>query len=266
MTRSLLVGNWKMNCGPGEARSLAQSVKEVATSLKQTSVWITPPLISIPAVAEIVRGTDIRLGSQNVHWAPSGAFTGEVSVQMLQEEACTFALVGHSERRAVFGETPNLVAQRALGALKSDFTTVFCVGETLKEREDGRTKEVLRSQFLPFCVASLSASMADRVVIAYEPVWAIGTGKVATASQIEDAVQDVSSLWKELTPHALPRILYGGSVDPLNCKSILEVKGVGGCLIGGASINIQKLKEIITVAESLVTVLQPHSVSVQNLT
>ena len=248
--KTLLVGNWKMNLGPEAARGLAQKVRALATNLVHTEVWVTPPMVSLPAVAQELHGSAVKLGAQNVHWAAQGAFTGEVSVPMLRELSCSYALTGHSERRMHFAESADLVAKRTLGALKSGITVVFCVGETLAERERGDTKQVLRAQLAPLFTAEFTPEISPNLVLAYEPVWAIGTGKVATPDQIAETTGELFELWKQLTSHPLPPLLYGGSVDPTNCEAILNVDGVCGCLIGGASIVPEKLQAMIQISEA----------------
>jgi len=239
-----------MNLGPAAGATLAQQVLDYSKKLKKTEVWLTPPSVTIPAVAGVVKSSPVKFGSQNVYSALSGAFTGEVCSPMLKEVGCSFALTGHSERRHVFGEPNSLVIDRTIGALKGGLQTIFCVGETLKERTLGRIKETVRSQLAPLFREDFTAELSRNLVIAYEPVWAIGTGHVASREQIAEAFELLSYLWSRLTSAALPPILYGGSVDPNNISSILSMSAVGGCLVGGASIDFEKFRRLIDACEA----------------
>jgi triosephosphate isomerase len=248
-TKVLVVGNWKMNLGVAEAREFISRMHGVMTSLARTELWVTPPDLSIAPVVELLKGTTVAVGAQNVHHARSGAFTGDLSVAMLREVGCSYALVGHSERRHGLGESVELSAARALGALEQSFPVVFCIGETLAERESQRTMEVLHAQLSPLC-AKLTTQSAPSVIIAYEPVWAIGTGKVASLAEIEETVAGLVAVWKKLAPtHPCPRILYGGSVDNNNIAGILNVSHVAGCLVGGASIHPEKFPALLEASE-----------------
>lgn len=246
--KKLLVGNWKMNLGPSRAKELAATFLPLTRTLTRCEVWFTPPFTSINAVAEVVRNSAVRLGAQNVHWTESGAFTGEVSVSMLRECGCSYAITGHSERRHVFAETSGLVAQRTLGALALNFDVILCVGEKLTDRESGKTLEVIKDQLAPV-LKDLTPSLASHLILAYEPVWAIGTGKVASIQDIEQTHRGIIDHWKQSSTTPCPPILYGGSVDQDNVGAILKVEGVGGCLIGGASIHPEKFPKIVAIAE-----------------
>jgi triosephosphate isomerase (TIM) len=244
----LLVGNWKMNLGLSKAQELATQFLPLSKNLKRSEIWFTPPFTSIGVVAQAIKGSSVRLGAQNVHWAENGAFTGEVSVGMLRECGCSYALTGHSERRHVFGETSELVAKRTLGALKTGFTVILCIGEKLEEREQGRTLDVIKAQLAPV-LKELTPDLSHNLVLAYEPVWAIGTGKVASVNDIEETHRGIVAHWEKSTSGGCPPILYGGSVDPDNVGAILKIDAVGGCLIGGASIHVEKFPKIVTIAE-----------------
>ena len=248
MTTHLLVGNWKMNLGAAKARELAAHFLPLSRSLKRSQIWFTPPFASLGAVAEVIKGSNARLGAQNVHWAESGAFTGEVSVGMLRECGCSYAITGHSERRHVFGETSELVAKRTIGALKTGFTIILCIGEKLEERTQGRTLDVIKEQLAPV-LRELSPELAKNLVLAYEPVWAIGTGKVASIQDIAETHQGIIEHWQKSTGDACPAILYGGSVDQDNAAAILKLEEVAGCLIGGASIHTEKFPKIVAISE-----------------
>jgi triosephosphate isomerase len=238
-----------MNLGPKAGSSYARQLHESITSLNRTDVWIAPPFASLPVVASELKGSLIQVGAQNVHWAESGAFTGETAPSFLTELGATFSLTGHSERRTYFGETSEHVAQRSVAAIKAGLTAVACIGETEAERVAGTTEKVLEEQLKPI-LSSVSKDSTDRLVLAYEPVWAIGTGKVASLDDIRGAHQFIQKVWAD---HQLPgtaTILYGGSVNPTNCAEILGLKEVHGALVGGASIKLDQWLELIRIAEA----------------
>ena len=244
----ILAGNWKMNLVQKDAAELASKLAAASRELHSTEIWVAPAFTSLAAVAGELKNSNVRWGSQNVHWENHGAFTGEVSIPMLKEFGCTFCIVGHSERRHVFGESNDLVAKRTLGVLKSDLTAILCVGEKLDEREGGQTNKVLEEQLRPI-LKEISAVQAKQIVIAYEPVWAIGTGKVATVKEIKEAHAFIHEFWSANLSGACPPILYGGSVAPDNFGEIVNVPLVGGALVGGASLNFQKFSELIKISE-----------------
>ena len=247
-TRHLLAGNWKMNLGPTQARAYAKQLKESIKPLTKTDVWVAPATISAAAVAEELKGTSLQVGAQNVHWADSGAFTGETSPLFLKDLGATFTLTGHSERRQFFGETSETTAQRTQAALKAGLDVIVCIGETESERTSGKTERVLEEQLQPV-LAGLTAETATKVVLAYEPVWAIGTGKVASIKDIQETHQHIQKVWAS---HNLPGaavILYGGSVNPTNFAEILALNEVHGALVGGASIKLDQWMELIRIAE-----------------
>lgn len=247
-SKKLVVGNWKMNLVPKEAKELVTQIANAYNNnLKKAEVWVTPPALDIPAVAEVLNGTTIRYGSQNAYFEDSGAFTGELSIPMLSEVGASFAIVGHSERRHIFGESNEQVAQRAVGLLKKSFTTILCVGEMLPDREAGRTNAVLETQLTPV-LNNIDASLLTNLVIAYEPVWAIGTGKVATIKEIEDAHAFIDQTCRKALKEC-PPILYGGSVKPNNFAEIIAVPRVSGALVGGASLSFEPFKALIDIAE-----------------
>jgi triosephosphate isomerase len=220
----LIAGNWKMFKGPHEARSFATRVRHLPERAGGVEVVVCPPAVSIAATLEgLGAESGVRVYAQNVHWELEGAFTGEVSAAMLLDAGVVGAIVGHSERRQLFGETDETVRRRAEGALEAGLHVVACVGETEEEREAGKTDAVLTRQ-----VAVLPRH--ERLVIAYEPVWAIGTGKTATPAMAQEA----HALVKSLHP---TRVLYGGSVKPENAVELLAQPDVDGALVGGASLD-----------------------------
>jgi triosephosphate isomerase len=248
-SKHLLAGNWKMNLGPSAAAAYARQLKEAIGNLSKTDAWVAPATISLAAAAEELKGSHIHVGAQNVHWVDAGAFTGETSPLFLKDIGATFSLTGHSERRTYFGETSESVAQRTQGALKAGLDAIVCIGETENERVTGKTEAVIEAQLQPV-LAGLSADAAKNVILAYEPVWAIGTGKVASINDIRETHQFIQKVWES---HKLPgtaTILYGGSVNPSNFAEILALKEVHGALVGGASIKLDQWLELIKIAES----------------
>jgi triosephosphate isomerase len=246
--KNLLVANWKMNLGLGQSRELTLGLVELAGGLKNTEIWVAPSATSIAAVCTAAKGSAIKCGAQNVHPAKSGAFTGEISIPMLEELGATFGIVGHSERRHQFGESNQLVANRAIGTLKSGFFTILCIGEKLDERESGATNSVLKEQLDPV-LSDLSKEMHERLVIAYEPVWAIGTGKVATPTEVSDTHAFISSYYREKSKFECCPILYGGSVTPDNYASIISIDAVSGALVGGASLTLASMKALAEISD-----------------
>ena|SRR2546423_929521 len=226
----LIAGNWKMHKGPRETVAFCAALRDRLADLEGVDVAVCPPFPSLAAAVQSLARTDIAVAAQNVHWAEEGAFTGEVSAGMLRELGVYGAIVGHSERRQLFGETDDGVARRAAGALEAGIWVIACVGETEEERERGETEAVLRRQLSVL-------ETHDQLVIAYEPVWAIGTGKTATPEQAQDAHAFIRSLID------VP-ILYGGSVKPDNAAELLGQPDVDGALVGGASLDVESFVQI----------------------
>lgn len=249
--RPLIAGNWKMNLGGAAGVELAGAVAQLAREVPRVDLVIGPPFTALAACAHECDGSGVGISGQNLHPKPSGAFTGEVSAPMLVEAGCRWVIVGHSERRQLFGETDALVAEKAAAALQAGLTPIVCVGETLAEREAGRTLEVVERQVRAF----LGAIAAATVAIAYEPVWAIGTGKNAGPAEAQEVHQAVRS-WlggssAELASRT--RILYGGSVKPDNARDLLSCPDVDGALVGGASLDAASFATIARAAEALAT-------------
>ena len=237
-----------MNLGIKDSRGLGQGLAELSKSLKKSELWVAPSAMALAAVAETVKGTTVQCGAQNVYWEKKGAFTGELSLDMIKEAGCSFAIVGHSERRHIFGESNEMVGKRVMGCLAANFQVVFCIGEKLDEREAGKTVAVLQAQLDPV-LKTIKAEQVKNVVIAYEPVWAIGTGKVATLTEVADAHSAIHNYWTSKIGGECPAILYGGSVAPDNFQGIITTKLVAGCLIGGASLVLDKMKTMADIAE-----------------
>ncbi len=239
----LIAGNWKMHKGPGETADFCRRLRELEGIGDGVSVVVAPPFTSLQIAAEVLAGSPILVYAQNVHWEAEGAYTGEISVDMLQQYGVAGAIVGHSERRQLFGETDETTARRAHAALDAGLGVIACVGETLEEREAGETEAVLRRQ-----VEAIAAAIPqpDRALsIAYEPVWAIGTGKTATPEIAQDAHAFVRSLYR------VERILYGGSVKPENAEALLSQPDVEGALVGGASLDVESFSAICRTAARL---------------
>jgi triosephosphate isomerase len=243
----LLVGNWKMNLSPSQAADFARAMREGLPDLAYTSVWVAPPAISAAHVINELVGTPIEVGAQNVHWEPCGAFTGETAAIFAKDLGLTFSLVGHSERRSLFGETSEQVALRMRGAIQVGLTPVVCIGETENERVAGRTEQVLASQLEPL-YHHLTHETAQRVILAYEPVWAIGTGKVASESEIQETHAYIQKEWLSRGYSSAPTILYGGSVSPKNFSGIIALPAVSGALVGGASLKLDQWFELVKTA------------------
>jgi triosephosphate isomerase (TIM) len=257
--RPLIAGNWKMFHGGSSGVALAHDIAALAREpgpkgaplARTVDLVIAPPFTALAAAAHECEGSGVELAAQNLHAKDSGAFTGEVSAPMLKESGCTFVIIGHSERRQFFGETDAGVAEKTAAALKAELTPITCVGETLAEREAGRTLEVVRRQvtaFLPVVAAS-----PRPLAIAYEPVWAIGTGKNAGPAEAEE-VHAAIRAWLSEQGGALAartRILYGGSVKPDNAAGLLAAANVDGALVGGASLDAASFGAIARSAETL---------------
>jgi triosephosphate isomerase len=246
MTRRLIyAANWKMNHGPAEAHAFAERFLQLTTPVEDRDLWFFPPAVAIKVVAEVLGvRPDVRVGAQNVHWEPKGAFTGELSISMVMEAGARLALVGHSERRHLFGETDEQVARKTITVLAAGVTPLVCVGETSAERESGRTESVIQRQ-VEAIAARVVPSEWPRVVLAYEPVWAIGTGKNATpddAAQVHELIR--FQLFQRGVSCRVP-ILYGGSVSTANVLSLLARPELDGVLVGGASLDPDRWAELV---------------------
>jgi triosephosphate isomerase len=239
MRTPVIAGNWKMYKTVPEARALARAIRAEAGEAKDREVVLAPPYTALAAVAEEIRGSRLELAAQDVHWEPKGAFTGEVSIPMLEDSGCSLAIVGHSERRQYFGETDETVNRRVRALVRSVLGAIVCVGETLLEREAGRYQAVICQQ-LAAGLDGLTPQDLSRIILAYEPVWAIGTGRNAspeTAQEVHGAIR----AWLRQKFGARPadevRILYGGSVKPDNIASLMAEPDIDGALVGGACLE-----------------------------
>lgn len=255
MRRFLIAGNWKMNCGPKATSSLLNGIKNKLSAMPDSvDGLVCPPAISLTTAANELNGFDgISLGAQNVHFEDNGAYTGEVSTSMLNEVGCQYVIVGHSERREYFGETDKTVNAKVVKTLEDGLKPVICVGESLKQRKAGEHQLMVKKQ-VQAALIGVEVEDADNVVIAYEPIWAIGTGETATPDQAQEMhkmIREVlSDYFDEETGQKL-RILYGGSMKPHNAEELLEQPDVDGGLIGGASLKADSFSEIIRIAERL---------------
>lgn len=247
--RPLVVGNWKMNGSRASSAQLARDVLQRLPADAEVEVGVCPPAIFIPEVSQILEGTRVRIGAQNIADQDQGAYTGEISPAMLGEFGCTLAIVGHSERRAVYGETDALVAARYAKAVAQGITPILCIGETLEEREAGRTFLVIDTQLDAVLERSGVESLA-KAVIAYEPVWAIGTGLTASTEQAQEAHAYIRSKIARLNAEVAGglQILYGGSVKADNAKALFGQADVDGGLIGGASLDAESFMAICLAA------------------
>jgi triosephosphate isomerase len=230
-----------------EAQQLASAVVQAANKTSGRDVMIAPPYTAMAAVDTILSSTGVILGSQNVHWEEQGAFTGEISASMLKDLGCSMAIVGHSERRHVFGETDFMINRRVKGALQFGLIPVFCIGESLKQREMGNALKVLEDQ-VRAGLAGIELTDGGQIVVAYEPVWAIGTGKTATESQAQEVHSFIRSLLADIYEKNIAgqiRILYGGSVKPENIDILMQQDDIDGALVGGAALKAEMFERII---------------------
>ncbi len=239
MRRKLIAGNWKMNTDRASAVALAKGIVGGVDKYKAVDLLVCPPSVYLSSVADVVGGTSVALGAQNMYHEGNGAFTGELSAAMLKDVGCSHVILGHSERRHILGETDAAVNKKTLAALAAGVVPIVCVGELLAEREANKTAAVIRTQF-EGSLAGVSAEQIEKVIIAYEPVWAIGTGKVATPQQAEEVHADLRKLLTERyngQSAAKVRILYGGSVKASNAGELLAQPNIDGALVGGASLK-----------------------------
>jgi len=249
MRKPIIAGNWKMNMTPSECAKLIGELRPLVES-EACEVIVCPPFTDLAAAKEALEGSSIRLGAQNIHWADKGAYTGEVSAAMLKELGVEYAIIGHSERRQYFGETDEGVNLRARAALACGITPIVCVGESLAQREAGETEAWVGAQ-TKAAFKDMGADDAARVVIAYEPIWAIGTGRTATSAQAEETIAFIRAVVRELYDEAAAeavRIQYGGSMNPKNAAELMAMPDIDGGLIGGASLKAVDFSQIVNCA------------------
>ncbi|MSU66221.1 MAG: triose-phosphate isomerase [Opitutus sp.] len=251
--KKLIAGNWKMNKTSADALTLVGDLVTALGRQNEVDVVVCPPFTSLETVGKALEGSTIKLGAQNMHPEGSGAFTGEISAPMLRSLFATHVILGHSERRAYFGETDEFINKKVLAALKNQLRPILCVGETLAEREAGSTLKVVQTQ-TERGLEGVGKDLAAGLVVAYEPVWAIGTGKVATTEQAQEVHAFIRGLLTKLFTASVAqkvRILYGGSMKPANAPELLAQKDIDGGLIGGASLEARSFVELVTASSAL---------------
>lgn len=244
--KKIVAGNWKMNKTRADAAMLAEGIKKELANFVEVDVVLCPPFTALETVGNIIANTQIRLGAQNMHWEASGAYTGEISAGMLRDLYCRYVIIGHSERRIYFGETDATVNRKIKSALAATLTPIMCVGETLEERDAGKAMEVVKRQ--------IEQGLADigndiqKIVIAYEPVWAIGTNRTATPAQAQEMHAFIREILASLAGKDIAssvRIQYGGSIKPSNARDLFSQPDVDGGLVGGASLEAESFIEIV---------------------
>lgn len=251
--KKVIAGNWKLHKSNSEARQLANQVKIRSTDIKNVDIILCPPFTALTVVHEVVKGTSIGLGAQNMYWEKSGAFTGEINAEMIKSTGAGYVIIGHSERRQYFGETDETVNMKIKAALKEVLIPIVCVGESLDQRESGITAQIIETQ-VNGALSGLSALQMADIIIAYEPVWAIGTGKTATPEQAQEVHAQIRSLVNKQFGDDVSsnvRIQYGGSVKEENAEILLSQPDIDGALVGGACLRAETFLPIIQAAEKI---------------
>jgi triosephosphate isomerase len=253
MRKPILAGNWKMNKTPAEAVEFVRALRPLVTKYENVDTVVCVPFVALPAVADALRGVKIAVGAQNMHWADTGAYTGEVSAPMLKGLA-EYVIIGHSERREYFAETDETVNKKIKAALNRGLTPIVCVGERLDQRERGETDAFVSGQVVA-AFAGLSADDAARIVVAYEPIWAIGTGKTATAAEANRMCGIIvrgalAGLYGEQVAQAI-RIQYGGSANEKNIAELMSMPDIDGALIGGASLKLDGFSDMVRITSEM---------------
>ena len=253
MRKKVIAGNWKMYKSNSEAKELIEELKNKTNEIIKTTMIVCPPFTALSMAAEMVNGTNIQVGAQNMYWEQQGAFTGEISTEMIKSTGATFVIIGHSERRQFFGETDESVNKKLKAVLQSGLNPIVCIGETLEERESGVTNDLVGKQ-VEKALADISTELMKKVILAYEPIWAIGTGKTATPEQAQDVHKFIRSILFRLYNNEVGNeivIQYGGSVKPENATELLSQPDIDGALVGGACLKAESFSEIIKAAEKL---------------
>lgn len=247
--KPILAGNWKMHGSTAEAKALAGGLAAKVGARTDRGIILGPPFTALATTAEAVKGTNIIVSAQNMHFEEKGAFTGEISPTMLQDLGITHVILGHSERREIFGEDDDLINKKVASALAHDLTAILCVGETLEHRDAGETIKVITGQ-VRAGLAGVSADQAGKIILAYEPVWAIGTGRVATPEQAQEAHAEIRACLFGLgLPGDDIAILYGGSVKPDNVDGLMACPDIDGALVGGASLKVDDFARVVEFQE-----------------
>ncbi|MBE6537658.1 MAG: triose-phosphate isomerase [Ruminococcaceae bacterium] len=250
MRKTVIAGNWKMNMTPAKTKAFIEELAPMVKGMDKCDIVLCVPAIDIPAAVEAAKGTNIKIGAENVHFKASGAYTGEISAEMLVEAGVQYVVVGHSERRQYFGETDQTVNLRTLAAVNAGLTAIVCVGETLEQRELGYTETLLKYQ-TKMALTGISKDQLKNIVVAYEPVWAIGTGVTATAEQADEGNGYVRAAIAEVYGADVAEtvtVQYGGSMNDANAAELLSKVNVDGGLIGGASLKTDKFTAIVKAA------------------
>ncbi|ACV64628.1 triosephosphate isomerase [Desulfofarcimen acetoxidans DSM 771] len=247
MRKPIIAANWKMHKTVAEAVDFCVKLRETVLTVSGVEVLVCPPFTALSPVSAVIKDSEIKLGAQNMHWEEQGAFTGEVSPLMLKEAGCDYVILGHSERRQFFGETDEVINKKARAAFAHDLLPIICVGERLEQREAGETEAVVTAQ-VNNSLSGLTAAQVDKLVIAYEPVWAIGTGKTASDEDAQSVIKLIRSLVAEqFNPASAEklRIQYGGSVKPGNTAGLMAQADIDGALVGGASLDLESFWGIV---------------------
>lgn len=247
MRKIIIAGNWKLNKTSLEAIDLVNGLKRNLYQVNDVDIVVCPTFTALSSVSEVINESNIELGAQNVYWEESGAFTGEISAAMLTDVGAKYVIIGHSERRQYFGETNETVNKRIKAALSAGLTPIVCVGEVLQEREDGKTFDVIQDQ-VENSLAGFTPEELEKMVIAYEPVWAIGTGKTATPDQAQEVHQFIRGLIEKMSTKDVAdniRLQYGGSVKPENIVELAKKPDIDGALVGGASLKVDAFTQIV---------------------
>jgi len=245
--RILIAGNWKMNKTATEAAALVTEIKRDVFDVDNVDILVCPPFTALAVVGDVVRDSNVSLGAQNMYFEDKGAYTGEISTAMLKDCGCTHVIIGHSERRTIFNESDETINKKVKKALEADLIPILCIGEKLEEREANKTFEVITNQ-LEGDLAGIDSDNIKKIIIAYEPVWAIGTGKTATSEQAQEAHAFIRNLIKEKYDSVVADgiiILYGGSMKPANVEELVSQPDVDGGLIGGASLEAASFVELV---------------------
>jgi len=247
MRKPIIAGNWKMNKTLSEAVDFVRQVKALVADVRDIEIIVAPPFTALQAISREIEGSTIELAAQDVFWEPSGAYTGEISPIMLKDVGCRYVIIGHSERRQYFGETNESVQKKIKASLAMGLHPIICVGEALEEREAGRTFDMVKNQVIQ-CLEGFSPDEMKRMSVAYEPIWAIGTGKTATPQQAEEVHAFIREQLGQITNRQVSeevRIQYGGSVNPDNISDLMVQPDIDGALVGGASLKAESFSRIV---------------------
>jgi len=249
----VIAGNWKMNKNIVESVSLVKELKDFVRGIKGVDIVVCPPFTSLWVVKDIINGTNINLGAQNIYWETKGAFTGETSPLMLKNVGCEYIILGHSERRQYFKETSEEVAKKTEAALSVNLIPIVCVGENLEERENGKTKSIIEQE-IKALFSKIDSTLAGRIIVAYEPIWAIGTGRSSSSQDTNIIIKFIRELFFSEYGSKIAeqiRILYGGSVNPKNISEFMNESDIDGALVGGASLHALSFSQIVRATKIL---------------